>query len=99
MQACDICGHVTLAGYVAYIGCVTYRGHATYGSCVTYTGEGDTLIKVGTVGWALGFSGVNFCPGIRFSWKINSAAHQVSKSCDKKYVKFDIKVNGKWHSH
>ena len=37
-------------------------------------GGGDSLIKVGTdvrVG-ALGISGVNFCPGIRF-WEVNFA--------------------------
>ena len=35
---------------------------------------GDSLIKVGTNvrARALGISGVNFCPGIRF-WKVNSA--------------------------
>ena len=35
---------------------------------------GDSLIKVGTDvrAWTLGFSGVNFCPGIRF-WEVSFA--------------------------
>ena len=43
----------------------------------TYTGgRGDSLIKVGTDvrAWALGFSGVNFCPNIGF-WEVNLRGH------------------------
>ena len=50
---------------------------------------GDTLIKVGTDVWAqaLGFSGVNFCPGIRFR-----EVKIVRAIFDKKCVIFDKRV-------
>ena len=37
-------------------------------------GGGDSFIKVGTDVWtqALGFPGINFCPGIRF-WEVKFA--------------------------
>ena len=43
-------------------------------SWLTNEGGGDSLIKVGmnVRTRALGISGVNFCPGIRF-WEVNSA--------------------------
>ena len=55
---------------------------------------GDSLIKVSTDVWAqaLGISGVNFCPGIRF-WELNFAqALGFWQFLTKEYVIFDKRV-------
>ena len=44
---------------------------------VSWNRGGDFLIKVGTDvrAWALGISGVNFCPGIRFDKRVKNVAY------------------------